>query len=283
LERKAKPILKWGRKTADLMVRWLGYFQKKGGKMYKFSKISASVAIALIFLSSSASAALFSGKATGEWTNVVSTDINDVYSVANGDDGGLATFNWGEGGSYPATSFDNQFTFDGIGSDGAPFDPLWSTVDEEAFLLGNFSYRNGSTSNSFGIDGVDLMIELAIMDPVEVISTYDFGFSIVNTPNDTGNPVTDGDIVIASSVLSDVTFNYDGIDYTLELLGFSSDGGQTVRTDFSSPEGATVEAGIYGRITAADTPNPAVPEPGTWMLITVGLSGLVFVRRKFHR
>ncbi|MDM8556591.1 choice-of-anchor K domain-containing protein [Desulfococcaceae bacterium HSG7] len=248
--------------------------------MYKFSKILASAAIVLIFLSSSASAVSFSGMATGEWTNVVSTDWRDVYSVSNDDDGGLATFNWGRGGNYPATPFDNQFTFDGIGSDGAP---LWNTSDEEAFLLGNFSYRNGSTYNSAGIDGVDLMIELAIMDPVEIINTYDFGFSIVNTTNSTGNPVADGDIVIASSVLSDVTFNYDGIDYTLELLGFSSDGGQTVRADFSSPEGAIAEAGIYGRITAADTPNPAVPEPGTWMLITVGLSGLVFVRRKMNR
>ncbi len=213
-----------------------------------------------------ANALTFTGSTYGEWSNVVSTDPEDVYSINNDDTSGFATFNWG----IPATTdFDNQFTFDGAG---------WTIDGESVFKVGDFIYRNGSTWNSSGIDGVSLDISLYIASPMINTSGFNFDFSIINTPNITGNNVTDGDIVTTINPFSDTTFMYNGIDYTLELIGFSSDLGVTIQNDFSSPERTTASAGIYARITS-EIPNP-VPEPATIFLMGLGLFSIVGIRRR---
>lgn len=219
----------------------------------------------------------FSGTAVGSWTNVVSADPFDVFTVANDDLGGLATFTWGVGGASPLTPFTNQFAFDGAGSDGGS----WTSLSEDPFRIGSFSYRNGSTLNSIGIQGVDLNILLTVTDPLQSANTYSFDFSITNTPNTTRDPVLDGDIVTVAGAFSPTTFSFGGTTYTLQLLGFSNDAGGTIRTDFSSPEGSTAGADVYARITSRISP---VPEPGTLPLCGIGLGGVaLFAGRRRGR
>ncbi len=215
----------------------------------------------------------FEGTAVGSWVNVVSEASDDIYSVLNNDAGGNATFNWGT----PATTeFNNQFTFDGVGSDGLP---NWVATDAETpFKLGDFTYRNGSTYNSTGINGVSLNVLLTIVDPAGLgANDYLFNYSIVNTPNNTGNAVLDGDIVNILGQPSPTTFMFGGNEYTLDILGFSSDGGATIRTDFSSPEGGTATAELYARITEDIH---GIPEVGSsLLLLAVALLGTSAFRR----
>ena len=249
--------------------------------MEKSSKKTMCISIFFIIflIGTNANATFFSGSAIGSWGNVDSTHWNDVYSISNNDTGGVANFNWGVGGSYPATAFDNQFTFDGVGSD--PGESEWNVEEDIAFLLGDFMYQNGSTYNSTGVDGVDLDVMISLTSPESMNYAFTSFFSITNTPNTTGDPVLDGDIVTLANTTGN-TFTYAGAEYTLDILGFSEDSGNTFAYDFSSPEGDIQNAGIYGKISKTGG-GAQVPEPATIFLLGSGLLGLFGYRKKFWK
>ena len=106
-------------------------------------------------------------------------------------------------------------------------------------------------------------MELSFTNPLNNAENFNYTFNIEQTLNTTGYPVLDGDILTftANGLISD-TFNFSRVDYTLKLIGFSSDGGNTFVNEFNTPENAVANATLYAEITAAPN-NVDVPEPTT--------------------
>jgi len=243
--------------------------------MKKYRLVFLSIFISLNLLGV-AIATSFYGTAVGSWENIKSQP-QDVTFVLNNDVGGAAIFRWG----LPVTTlFDNQFIFDGLGSD---YGAGWAAEIGTPFLLGSFDYQNGSTAFSSTVNGVDLGIALLIESPTGLdVDTFvfDFSFFIGNTPNTTGDHLLDADIVTVTNNSRPFNFNYLDTDFTLELIGLSSDGGASIITGFSNPEGSVKSIGIYGQISET----APVPEPATLILLGTGLIGLAgFGRRKFKK
>jgi hypothetical protein len=66
------------------------------------------------------------------------------------------------------------------------------------------------------------------------------------------------------------------VDYTLQILGFSTDGGSTITTEFISQEDNDNSADLYARLRAQSD----VPAPGALSLFAIGLAGLAARRRR---
>jgi hypothetical protein len=235
-------------------------------------KTSSLLAFAVAVAASvgAAHAGTFNGSAVGSWSNVQGTSQGDVYSISNSDAGGVASFVFGVGSGTPA----NSFTFNGVGSDGGAG---FSADAEQSFDIGHFTYYNGSTYNYPQESSVDLGLALTLTSPIANTSTFSYNFGIDITPNTTGNPVLDGDIVTITDGLTSTTFTVGDTIYTLALNGFSTDGGQTFTSQFLSPEETTANADIYATIT---TNLVSVPEPSTMGLVAMALACLTLLGRR---
>lgn len=151
--------------------------------------------------------------------------------------------------------------------DGENFEPFSSST----INLGNLTYRNGTISRSSSFNGdFPFELTLTLTDPVDNVETFDFTFNILNTPNNTSSDILNSDPLRFSTGSSTRQFfEVDGVDYTLNILGFSSDGGQTIVNEFIGAEESITNASLFGRITEGiddspiaigeNTPRPATP------------------------
>ncbi len=235
----------------------------------RYTSVLLTPAIVLA-MAGAARATTFTGSAVGSWENLNAPGSGNVDTISNHDAGGVASFSFGVGSGTPP----NSFTFNGVGSDGGPG---FTTASNTDFAIGSFSYFNGSTTNYPQTSSIDLGIALDLTSPTMKNSNFLYDFGIDLTPNTTGNPVKDGDIVSIANGTTTTTFTANGVTYTLALAGFSTDGGKTFTSQFLSPEDSTANAEIYADIT---TSLVAVPEPASLALLASGLLGLVLVSRR---
>lgn len=192
---------------------------------------------------------LLIGKSFGKFTGPVEENTDAVVKLSGENGGTDNRFEWGIAAE---DSFTNVVQFDG--SD-------FGAKIGETFKLGQLFYQNGTTNRNFNGDfgfSLSLDIDGTDNDP----ESFDFFFNILNTPNTTGDAVEDGDrLQFSTGGLSAQTFSFDGKTYTIELTGFSTDGGETTRGGFDSPEESFAIASLYGKIVEIPAEAIAAFEP----------------------
>lgn len=233
----------------------------------KVSKFFLAIVATLLGLQARAQAINFSGTTSGEWGVPLIPTPTSAISITSHNGGTNNRLTWG---IASPDKFPSYVQFDGRN---------FSTSANSLFNLGTLSYGNGSTYTYSNFDGdFPLTIGLSLTLPFANDETFNFLFNILNTPNNTGNPILDGDrLRFSTAGISSQIFNYQGNDYTLKLMGFSTDGGKTILSEFNSPEGSVAKASLYGQMIPAEKP-VTVPDPaGT---AGVSLLGIYFAVRR---
>ncbi len=182
---------------------------------------------------------------------------------------GTSSFSWGTPSGTPNP---NNLTFTGL-----PF----ATTTETVFTVGRLDYYNGSVALGSSAEQVDLKITMAFTTPAGIIEDFQYTLQLINTPN-TGDPVGDADYVKLPTTFVPKVFSHDGVDYTLQLLGFGnpSGGGFVFIDEFFVFEDARATADLLARVTSDI---PPVPEPATMALTGLGLAAAGALRRRRGR
>ncbi len=185
-------------------------------------------------------------------------DLNTLYSSPNGRadfDTTKVLFSGSTSGTLN-NSGSNKFSLgtpsptEGfVTFEGKPENGKFLTGENSLFSLGRITYQNGQTV--FGSEpkgDFPLQIELKFSNPVEETQTFTFLLNNVVTLNETGDPVVDGDRLLFSEQISRERFKYQGKEYTVDLFGFSRDGGQNFVGQFDSPEDSIATAELFAKI-----------------------------------
>jgi PEP-CTERM motif len=201
----------------------------------------------------------------GSWANPV---LNTATFVINNVAGqGTDTLRYGE----PATT---------SGQSGYDFTPTADIINVAlgtAFLLGTFTHLNQPVVG--GLLSIDYMFGFSTNGAPATLSNT-FHFLQTDTANVEGQcpagpqgpslSICDDFVNISSASLNQPII-VGGDTYHFNLLGFSSDGGVTINSDYQSPEGTNNSVGLYAIV---------IPEPGSLALLTLGLLGFAGLRSK---
>lgn len=173
----------------------------------------------------------FEGIAVGKWSDPnIGDNTNSIYAGV-----GTHTLNWGNAnfGTYP----------DGLSFTINPFATEIGTV----FKIGELSYFNGEVLLGTEIETAPLALNFELYEPTRLTKSFVFEFDIDTTPND-GTPEENADTVFPLNKVPQGFFTESGVNYTIELQGFSQDNGLTIEDGFKVLEGETTNASLYAKI-----------------------------------
>lgn len=220
-------------------------------------------ALASVALANSVQAAPpFTGSTSGTWETPTPSAAPIVFTGV-----GTNTFTWGDADSFGTGP--NSLSFTGN---------AFSANVNSPFSVGNITYFNGTTAIGTTPSSVPLNVLLNFTDPSGLNENFNFSFNLNSTPN-TGTPDENADFVFPPNTFSDTSFNFSGQDYTLQLLGFSRDGGTTLVNEFRVRESETDTAALFARITLNPTTTPE-PSSTQALLSIAGLGVVVGLRKK---
>ena len=228
---------------------------------------SMLVAAALVSAAFSANAALVLSNVECQWLNAVPPSNLDVNFNAAGS--GTDIVRWGGGLN------------DGSGYDFNPVDdPLPPIVLGSPFLLATFTHHNRPIAAGSAIASIQYAFSLDTNGiPAGLSDTFNFAHN--ETPNSlpcvAPSTTPCADIVTISSVSLNQVITEGGDTYFFNLLGFSTNGGATISSQFISQEGGSNSAGLYAVVTLTPI---SVPEPGALSLLAAALAGLGFAVRR---
>ena len=205
----------------------------------------------------------------GTTSAVFGTPVPSVGNAYNGVGTGTITLGTGVGDSAP-----NSLT---LSSEN------FNTPESTDFAVSGLTYFNGQTTNTTNDITLPVDLTFDFSNPAGVIEAFSFSFNLQVTPNSASplsNPLND-DILTVPTSYAPQSFSAGGTDYFLKLVGFSSNGGNTIQSTFDLPEEDTAKSTLYGQITpippASATPLPKSAFGG---LISLGLLACAKLRRR---
>jgi hypothetical protein len=217
--------------------------------------ISSSIGLTLA-LASTAKAIDFSGTTSATWSTPSPNNAVTQFSGV-----GTNTFVTGQSAnSLPA----NTLTFTGN---------TFTTALDSLFKIGDLSYYNGVTLSGSDVNTVPLQIQLGLSNPAGLSQSFIYGFQFDITPN-FGDRETNADRLIPLNTSAIGNFVVDGLSYTLQLGGFSQDGGGTIVPNFKAYENESTQGAIYGKITQDSRVVPVLPITTPEPSILIGLFGI---------
>jgi hypothetical protein len=176
----------------------------------------------------------------------------------------------------------------GLGQSGLGFDGVAPPAQVlpalgDPFLLGTLRHYNNPIAGGSAASSVDLglLANMTIGGSPIATGPFNFRFHIDETPNvepcvypsTPGNPCADQ--ITFENLLTSDTFLIGGGLYTISIVGFADTLGGPIVSAFTSQEGGTNDAYLYGAIT-----HP-VPEPASLTLLLLG--GVVVASRRRAR
>jgi hypothetical protein len=218
----------------------------------KFSVFKLSTAsAALVFGIAPQAGAISLNLSSGSWNETVGGSGIVYQTVAS-----ETQVRWGTPAYGGDTSEKSGVGFTGVGP---------STFGlGEIFQVGQLRHFNNAISAGTAASAVNLSLSLNFDNPVATQS-FNLNLQIDETPNGgtcayfSITPCADK-ISISETSLSN-QFSVAGINYTLQLLGFSLTPGGVPINEFISQEGGTNQALLFAKVTAAEA--EPVPEPAT--------------------